>query len=61
MQLDVKKVKQSSFLLAKIKNKKIKMSPPKNDLQLMENLSYLLQLIPNSSCNSISCAGKKRA
>ena len=60
MQLHVKKVKQSS-LLAKIKNKKIKMSPPKNDLQLMENLSYLLQLIPNSFCNSISCAGKKRA
>lgn len=40
MQLDVKKVKQSS-VLAKIKNKKIKMSHPKNDLQLMENLSYL--------------------
>ena len=60
MQLDVKNVKQSS-LLAK-KNKEIKkMSPPKNDLQLMENLSYLLQLITNSSCNSISCAGKKRA
>lgn len=59
MQLDVKNVKRSS-LLAKKKNLK-KMSPPKNDLQLMENLSYLLQLIPNSSCNSISCAGKKRA
>ena len=59
MQLDVKNVKRSS-LLAKKKNLK-KMSPPKKDLQLMENLSYLLQLIPNSSCNSISCAGKKRA
>ena len=49
MQLDVKQL--NNALSLQLKNKQ--MSPPKNDFLLVENLSHLLQLIPNSSCNSI--------